>query len=89
MDNRKTAVGIFVVIVAMVVLGSSAIFMTRKPWTGIQSAQPITIIGTYRNLEACRVDLGKAGGWCGKGCRAYGPGEIADCAPLIKVEPVR
>ena len=87
MDNRKTAVVIFAVIVTVAGLGASGVFVTHKSWTGLRSAQPITITGTYRTLEACRVDVGKSAGWCGKGCRAYGPGEIADCAPLIEVEP--
>jgi hypothetical protein len=46
-------------------------------------------IGTFRNLEVCRAEVGKVGGLCGKHCTVYGPGEIAGCAPLLPVEQVK
>jgi hypothetical protein len=85
MSDRKTA--IWIVIVLTIVLAAAAgIFAVREPWTGISSDTPIAPLGTFRDLDACRVEVGKVGGWCGKSCRTYTPGQIADCAPLIKVE---
>jgi flagellar basal body-associated protein FliL len=93
MTEQQTAVGIFVIVlvivVVAVVLGAAGIFATHKSWTGLSATEPPAIIGTYRNLEACRVDVGKVGGWCGKECRNYGAGQFADCAPLTKVEKVK
>lgn len=92
MNDRKTAVGILVILlvilVVVVVLGAAGIFFAHKPWTGLSSSLPTAVIGTY-DLEACRVDVGKIGGWCGKECHNYGTGHCADCAPLLKVEQVK
>jgi hypothetical protein len=43
-------------------------------------------VGRFRNLEACRVEVGKIGGWCGKNCVRYASDSYADCAPLVPIE---
>jgi hypothetical protein len=83
MGSRKTAV--WIVIVLTGVLATAALrFFSRNPWMGL--SQDIRPIGEFHNVEACRLEVGKAGGWCGKDCKIYGPGTVADCQPLVKIE---
>jgi hypothetical protein len=97
MNDSKTAVGtrvvllvmVVVVVVVVVVLGAARILAAHKPWTGLSSATPPKVIGAYATAEACRVEVGKVGGWCGKGCRDYGTEQATNFAPLISVERVQ
>jgi hypothetical protein len=58
----------------------------HERWTGISSgAEAQSIFGRYRSLEECRSSVEKIGGWCGKACRVYASGKVADCAPLLKI----
>jgi hypothetical protein len=54
-----------------------------KPWMGFTDNHEL--IGSYYSLAACKKDVGKRGGWCGKGCMQYPSGSIANCDPLIEV----
>lgn len=88
MNNRRTIIWILVVITIVVVTATLA-FTSHKPWMGFSSEMTPRSIGTFRNLEVCRAEVGKVGGLCGKHCTVYGPGEIAGCAPLLPVEQVK
>jgi hypothetical protein len=61
----------------------------ERPWIGLTSDLPLRPVGNFKTLEACRVEVGKAGGWCGKHCKNYRDGSYADCAPLVQVERVK
>jgi hypothetical protein len=83
MSSRKTAV--WMVIVLAGVLATAALrFFSRNSW--MELSPDIRSIGEFHNVETCRLEVGKAGGWCGKDCKIYGPGTVADCKPLVKVE---
>jgi hypothetical protein len=62
-------------------------FWFDKPWISVkQNGDKVIQVGTHRWLEECRKDVAKMGGnWCGKGCKNYGQGSIADCKPLLPV----
>jgi len=58
-----------------------------KPWMSIKlNGDNLIQVATFRSLDACRKDAAKSGGnWCGKGCKNYRNGSIADGKPLIPV----
>jgi hypothetical protein len=85
LNYRKIAVWILILL-AIALAAGALHFVDRKPWMGLSS--DVKPIGKFRNVEACRIEVGKIGGWCGKDCKNYGAGMIADCAPLTKVERV-
>ena len=83
MNYRKIAVWILILLVTALAAGALH-FVDRKPWMGLSS--DVNPIGTFHNVEACRLEVGNVGGWCGKDCKNYGAGVIAGCTPLVKVD---
>jgi hypothetical protein len=76
-----------VVVVFLVVIASATWLLLRRPWMGIgtSGSHDVISLGTYRSLDACTKDVEKGGGWCGRDCRLYRQGSIADCNPLVTV----
>ena len=59
----------------------------HKPWMGVKvDGGSVVQVGRYRSLDECRKDVATWGhDWCGKDCREYKQGSIADCEPLVHV----
>lgn len=74
-------------LLGLAILAVSALMAcSSTSWAGIQSdGSRSTIVGHYDSLESCQATMKNAGGACGKGCRDYGNGLIADCQPLIPI----
>jgi hypothetical protein len=84
--ERRSSPLLIGVVIFLALAGAASPFLFTKPWMGIrQSGEQVTRVGTYRSPDACRRDVEKTGGWCGKGCGAYGEGSIADCNPLLTI----
>jgi hypothetical protein len=82
MSRKKVTVTIlaaFIVIGLLVAWGLPRL----RPWEGFDYQSHRR--GAYRTLEVCRSQVESVGGWCGKGCRDYGEGLIANCDPLVAV----
>jgi hypothetical protein len=76
---------LFGIAIFVVAAGASGWWLFAESWTGIKpDGDKIVGIGTYRSLDACRSDVEKTGGWCGKGCKDYG-GAIAGCNPDLPI----
>ena len=76
---------LFGIAILAVLAGASGWWLFAESWTGIKPDGDKTVrIGTYRSLEACRSDVEKTGGWCGKGCKDYS-GAIAGCSPDLPI----
>src|SRR5450755_4265010 len=70
----------------LVLASTGGCFFVPKSWTGIRmEGTRSSKVGTYRSLDACRTDVEQTGGSCGKDCREYDAGLIADCNPLVDI----
>jgi hypothetical protein len=68
---------------AVIAAGMLVMALLPKSWLGFTDSGEV--IGTYYSYAGCEREVGKRGGWCGKGCMQYGDGSIANCSPLVKV----
>jgi hypothetical protein len=76
------------ILAIVAIIAVAQIVVGRKHWAGFVS-YPIQRVGTFGDLNACRVEVEKVGGWCGKDCKSYGGGLYADCTPLVHVERIK
>jgi hypothetical protein len=77
-----------IVLAILIVVGAGYLALHRRPdtWMGIRvDGNQSVKIGIYPTQNACKIEVRKVGGGCGRNCRDYGNGLIADCDPLISV----
>jgi hypothetical protein len=74
------------ILISLALICALSWFLLAKNWEGIiyQNGKSIDI-GNYHSLEECRADVEKTGGWCGKNCKDYGGGSIANCDPNLPI----
>jgi hypothetical protein len=74
---------------AILLLVGSAYILLRRPhdiWTGLRiENDKVVKVASYSTLEACKIEIGKTGGSCGRNCVDYPQGQVADCNPLVTI----
>jgi hypothetical protein len=83
----KSSLIAFIIIAILVLAGAFILLRPTDTWIGLRSngERESTNGVTYKTLDACKRDMEKVGGWCGRNCQDYGSGLIADCDPVLQV----
>lgn len=58
-------------------------------WIGFYGEQPNRPIGKEYSLDACRKQVEKVGGWCGKNCTEYASGLYKNCNPRVPISKAK